>query len=251
MPDYTEIQSREIPFGYTHGCKYTSITVDVPVYLNYLYQRTKLNDVTIIQETLPTSSFHDALARAKEVVFQKFTGSNKENVAAYVNATGISAKRLVPDDGIFPIRGQTVVVEGVSKRLTTTHFETAGLGPTDPQITYIIPRAASQTTVLGGTKQVGNWDSLPNEETTRKIIENAKQFAPELLDDKGEFKVLEVKVGLRPGRKGGPRIEVERVGDYTVCHAYGNAGGGLFNRMIISRLTFQDIKIPLALLQQW
>jgi D-amino-acid oxidase len=228
MPNYTQLVASELPSGYTHGCKYTSITIDVPVYLKYLFQLTKQNDIVTIREALPTFSLHNALSEAQRLILHQYAGSSKEVVAAFVNATGISARELVPDDNVYPIRGQTVVVEGVSKRLTTAHFKTADLGPADPQIIYVIPRAASRNTVLGGTKQEGNWDSSANEETTKKIIENAKQFCPELLDEKGDFKVLDVKVGLRPGRKDGPRIEVESVGDFTVCHAYGNAGGGRY-----------------------
>jgi D-amino-acid oxidase len=41
---------------------------------------------------------------------------------------------------------------------------------------------------------------------------------------------VSVNVGFRPGRKSGPRIEIEEVGEgrqkKVVCHQYGHAGGG-------------------------
>ena len=54
-------------------------------------------------------------------------------------------------------------------------------------------------------------DTTPDAETTEKILQGCKPLAPELLDGKGEFEVLSVPVGLRPARKGGPRVEVEVV----------------------------------------
>jgi hypothetical protein len=68
-------------------------------------------------------------------------------------------------------------------------------------------------------------------------MERVKQFAPELLDVNGEFELVSEQVGLRPGRKGGARVEIEELrlsaqtkGDtITVCHAYGHAGAGYQN----------------------
>jgi D-amino-acid oxidase len=229
MKSFIELESEDIPFGFNYGCKYTSVAIDVPAYLDFLFNSCKKNGALILETTLPTStSFHGTLIKAKDIIKEKFAGTNRESVSAFVNATGISARVLVPDENVFSIRGQTVVVEGVSERITTAHFPTSNLGPNDPDITYVVPRAVSGQTILGGTKQEGNWESKPNSETTKKIIESARQYTPELLDENGEYKVLGVKVGLRPGRKGGARLEVERLGDILVCHAYGNAGGGKF-----------------------
>lgn len=61
-------------------------------------------------------------------------------------------------------------------------------------------------------------------------MEAARQWAPELLNGKGEFEVLGEQVGLRPGRSGGVRCEVEILreeeGEVVVCHAYGHGGAG-------------------------
>ena len=66
---------------------------------------------------------------------------------------------------------------------------------------------------------------------TKEILEAAKAWAPELLNWKGEFEVLSEQVGLRPGRKGGARVEIEELeaGELVVCHAYGHAGAGYQN----------------------
>lgn len=55
-------------------------------------------------------------------------------------------------------------------------------------------------------------------------------MAPELLTaEDGGFEVISVQCGLRPGRKGGPRLESEVFGGRTIVHAYGHAGGGYQN----------------------
>ena len=79
-------------------------------------------------------------------------------------------------------------------------------------------------------RESSNSDNVRNtevsEETTRRILEGCKSLAPELLDSNGEFEVLSVQCGLRPSRKGGPRVEVEEFGNYLVVHSYGHAGAG-------------------------
>ena len=67
-----------------------------------------------------------------------------------------------------------------------------------------------------------------NDETTTSILERCRALAPELLNPNGDFEVLSVQCGLRPSRKGGPRVELEIVGrSFVVVHSYGHAGAGL------------------------
>jgi hypothetical protein len=217
--------------------KYKSIMINVPMYLKYLLNRTTALGARTIKTALPTStSLAGTLYHAAEAV--KYGGlNNKGPIHAFVNATGISARQLVPDDSVFPVRGQTVTVRGEAMGITTVDATPDNPSPASPNITYILPRPHSGTTILGGTKQVGNWSGEPDAQTTKEIVERAKEFAPELLDEKGEFEVVSVQVGLRPGRKGGARVEVEEVGlpgqvggeKFAVCHAYGHGGAGYQN----------------------
>jgi len=163
-------------------------------------------------------------------------GSSAEKIDAFVNATGLSSRHLVPDDSMYPIRGQTVTVIGEAKRITTIDASPSNPTPISPNITYILPRPHSNTTVLGGTKQADNWTAEPDQETTKEILNSAKEWAPELLNENGEFEVLSVQVGLRPGRKDGARVAVEEMRQpgelgqaFVVCHAYGHAGAGYQN----------------------
>lgn len=116
-------------------------------------------------------------------------------------------------------------------------------GASRARATYVFPRPGSGTSVLGGTREAlavpapagggegeaeRGWSAYaaPSDEVTREILGRCKRWCPELLDERGEFEVVSVQVGLRPEREGGPRVEVERVGGRVVCHAYGHAGAG-------------------------
>jgi D-amino-acid oxidase len=210
--------------------------INAPHYIEYLLEKAKKLGATIISTALPTSSgLQQALITATKMVSE---GDQKQGpISAFVNATGLGAMKLVPDEDMFPIRGQTITVSGRAEKITTINFAPNPQRPTDDIITYILPRPESATTVIGGTKQKGNWNDEPDPETTIELLQRAKPFAPELLDENGEFNVISEQVGFRPGRKGGPRIELEKVGDFIVCHAYGHAGAGKY----MNFMNFDDI----------
>lgn len=143
-----------------------------------------------------------------------------------VNASGLGAHTLVPDPNVYPIRGQTVTVKGEAKQITTMFYPDENAS--------ITPRVGSGISVLGSTYDEGNWTPVPDPETTKKIVERCKPMAPELLNEQGEFDIVSVDVAFRPGRKGGPRVEIEEIEcpcsirskKRVVCHTYGHAGGG-------------------------
>ena len=230
-----------LPKGLRDGHTYTSIMINPLMYLQYLFDTVTNLGATIIRETLPKSStFDGALRHARDTLrFRNhnfhpgstiaFSPSDRK-IDAFVNATGLGARTLVPDDAVYPIRGQTVTVKGEAKHITTLVLnDTSSDRTLEPDITYVLPRPHSGTTILVGTKQEGNWNTTPDSETTKRILENAKKWAPELLNAEGEFDVVSVQVGLRPGRTGGARVELERMGDFVVCHSYGHAGAGYQN----------------------
>jgi D-amino-acid oxidase len=222
-----------------HGHTYNSIMINVPMYLQYLFETALSLGAVSIRATLPRSTtLAGTLNYTKETVssYLQKEGQAKPKIDGFVNATGISAKFLVPDESMYPIRGQTITVKGEAKKITTIDASPAHPTPTSTNITYILPRPHSGTTVLGGTKQANNWEAEPNEKTTAEILEGAKEWAPELLNENGEFEIISVQVGLRPGRKSGARVEIEEmrqpaeVGEaYAACHAYGHAGAGFQN----------------------
>ena len=207
--------------------------VNVPLYIHYLYETARSLGAIDIRATLPRcSTFSETLQIAADVLkshLNELGHAEVPQISAFVNATGISALKLVPDPDVYPIRGQTVTVAGEASQITTIDAFPSDSTPSSTPIMYILPRPHSNTTVLGGTKQIEDWNAEPDPQTTGEILRRAKEWAPELLNKNGEFEVLSVQVGLRPGRKGGARVEIESLDGFVVCHAYGHAGAGYQN----------------------
>lgn len=100
----------------------------------------------------------------------------------------------------------------------------------------MIPRPSPAGHVLiGGTFQEDNWDLSVNYDTARSIWSRCLELEPSLKNP--ETKILGHNVGLRPARRGGPRIEAEwfklplkteflptqggKEYNFPVIHAYG------------------------------
>ena len=142
-----------------------------------------------------------------------------------MNATGIGAKTLVPDENIEAIRGQTCLIRGVAPGLITR------LGKKPGETIVIMPRPQDGTSVVGVTREGGVWDVEVHEEVTEQLVEGARAFWEMNMGETKDMEVLKSQVGLRPGRKGGARVEREKVGRWQVVHAYGHAGAGYQNSL--------------------
>jgi D-amino-acid oxidase len=136
-----------------------------------------------------------------------------------VNCTGLGARELTGDREAFPIRGQIV-------RVSQTGLTSAVAAEEGPlSLAYVIPR--DRDVILGGTAEPGEWDLTPDPEVTEEIREKTTRLEPRI----GDARVLEVKVGLRPGRT---TVRVERAElppvdgrpGGTVIHNYGHGGAG-------------------------
>jgi D-amino-acid oxidase len=130
-----------------------------------------------------------------------------------VNATGLAARTLAPDPAVRPARGQIVLVAnpGIESSVRVE----------GPQSTYVHPR--SRDVVLGGTFELDDWRTEPDPATRDAILARCRALVPEL----ASAPVLGERVGLRPVRDGGPRVEAVRVGGGTIVHAYGHGGAGM------------------------
>jgi D-amino-acid oxidase len=77
--------------------------------------------------------------------------------------------------------------------------------------------------ILGGTLEVGSWDTTPDPAEAAAILQRCADIAPSLAG----ADVLESVVGLRPGR---PAVRVE-LDHYLlgvpVVHNYGHGGSGI------------------------
>lgn len=98
----------------------------------------------------------------------------------------------------------------------------------DAESFYLIPRPGGEV-ILGGCYDTGSWDTTVDHALARRILERCYKLDPRLSDGQGvdAVKIIRHNVGLRPSRRGGPRLEAESLSrGRRVIHAYGNGPGG-------------------------
>ncbi|NNF57482.1 MAG: FAD-dependent oxidoreductase [Rhodothermaceae bacterium] len=184
------------PVGYTTAFAGTVPVIESPIYLARLEARLQAHGIGVEIEDVPSL---DALVQPNRLV---------------VVCVGLAARDLLRDDALYPIRGQVV-------RVTNPGVTRVLLDEGDAEaLTYIIPRSAD--CILGGTTQEGVWDTAPDPAVTDAILARAQRLEPALLD----AEVLEVRVGLRPGRTC-VRLEAEQQPDGSaVIYNLGHGGSG-------------------------
>jgi D-amino-acid oxidase len=183
-PGGVSIRRAEPPFG--REVRFTAPLAEMGTYLTWLRSRVRVEQRGVERLT-------DALAEADLVV----------------NATGLAARELAADPAVYPARGQIVLVAnpGIEESVRTEG---------DPN-TYVHPR--SRDVVLGGTFEPDRWDLTPDPEIREGILDRTRALVPALAG----AEILGEKVGLRPCRRGGPRVER----DGRIVHAYGHGGAGM------------------------
>ena len=220
MPDFRELSSDELPKNpavpkIASGCEFTSVCINTAVYLMWLLGQCAANGVVVKRAVLKHIS---------EAAGMSHTGKKADIV---INASGLLACRLggVMDTTVQPARGQTVLVRNEG---TQGMMVTSGCDEADDEMCYTMTRAIGGGTVLGGTYQLGNWESNPDPNVAVRIMKRAVELHPDLTGGNGieALDIVRHGVGLRPSRKGGVRVEKERIDGNWVVHNYGHAGWG-------------------------
>ena len=128
-----------------------------------------------------------------------------------INCAGIGARTLVRDPDLEPHRGQVVLVEKLPLP--------GAVVCDDPPLMYVIPRA--NDCVFGGTNEISA-DLRADPDVTTAIISTCSavlNIAPP--------RIRATRVGLRPYRKSGVRVETGRMEDGRfIIHNYGHGGAG-------------------------
>ena len=129
-----------------------------------------------------------------------------------VNCAGIGAKTLVQDVDLEAHRGQVAIVAKIDNL-------SCAIVSDDAPLMYAIPRA--NDCVFGGTNELDEDRHVDPVATSRIVAECSRVLnidAPTVLAD---------RVGLRPFRKSGVRLERHKLSDgRTVIHNYGHGGAG-------------------------
>ncbi|CAM5303856.1 FAD-binding oxidoreductase [Streptomyces tanashiensis] len=194
-----ELAPEEVPGPYRTGLAARLPLIDMPVHLAFLRDR------------------FEALGGVFERREARALDEAAEEAPVVVDCAGLAARELVPDPGLRPVRGQLVLVEnpGIEEWFTAAD-ESAG------ETTYFFPHP--DRLVLGGTAEEGDERLAPDPATAAAIVARCARVRPEI----AEARILGHRVGLRPGRVGGVRIEaVPLPGGGRLVHHYGHGGAGV------------------------
>ncbi|KAF7551737.1 hypothetical protein G7Z17_g4797 [Cylindrodendrum hubeiense] len=137
LEDFTILPQEQLPKGVKFGVSFTTVTLNAPKHLEYLYQRLKEQyGVRFIRQKIPhiQSAFSSP---STKVVF---------------NCIGNAANTLlgVEDAKCYPTRGQVLLVRA-------PNVQTNIMRHSKDEETYVIPRPGSNgNVILGGYMQRGN-----------------------------------------------------------------------------------------------
>jgi len=204
-----EIPEWAIPLGASVIA--TEIEVSLESFKNGFSLRVPLMDTTIYLDYLATRFRKAGGEIHANVCFEKL-----EDVDAkfdiVINCPGIGARELMHDADLEPHRGQVAIVpkiEGLSCAVVCD----------DAPLMYAIPRA--NDCVFGGTNELSD-NLAADSATTQRIVGECSRVL-----NINKPRVLAERVGLRPFRKSGVRLERDRLVDgRTVIHNYGHGGAG-------------------------
>ncbi|MFG3344419.1 FAD-dependent oxidoreductase [Streptomyces sp. NPDC048018] len=194
-----QLPPREVPGPYGTGLAARLPLIDMPVHLAWL--RGRLKSLGGVVELRAVTDLAEAAAEA----------------AVVVNCAGLGARDLVPDGGMRAVRGQLVLVENPG---VETWF-TAASG-TSSETTYFFPQPGRL--VLGGTAQEDAESPDADPATAAAIVARCARIRPEIAG----ARVLGHRVGLRPARDAGVRLEPRpRPDGGLLVHNYGHGGAGV------------------------
>ena len=189
-----EKQLMNIPSEYEHVYSFSSYMVDCRVYLPWLMGCFQRNG-GIVQ--LCHISSLDELTSYDVVI----------------NCTGLDSRYLASDSGVYPTRGDAVIVQAPWIRQFVFLIN-------KDVYTYVFPRSTS--VLCGGSGRDHNWSELPERSATEDIMKRCTAIVPSL----ASCTIVKEYAGLRPMRSR-VRLEALTEGRRTIVHCYGHGGKGI------------------------
>ncbi|KAG2144556.1 hypothetical protein DEU56DRAFT_790272 [Suillus clintonianus] len=235
MPNFRYIESNELRGPANKGFAFSTISMNAPVYINWLLSKFLAKNGTIVCASL------QHISQLLERGTSPYTGvQSHRDVDALVICAGIGAHALggVEDKDVFPICGETVLLRApwVKFRRTMTKA--------DGTYTYSMPRSNGDV-LCSGTRVPNDWNPVPRPETTEDILVRALQLTPEIAPPQTRVNrkptvedlrpiIIEPGCDLCPRQKGGIRLEVEWLdtptrGKVPVVYNYGHSGYGFLS----------------------
>ncbi|KAL2428989.1 D-amino-acid oxidase [Exophiala dermatitidis] len=214
-----EVPKNELPPGAVFGLDMASFMINTTVYLSWLQtQLLQSKKVTFLRR-----HYHhiDALL------------NDFPDARAVFNCTGLGARHLggVDDEAVYPTKGQTILIAQPKEPLKRMYVQTSAAW--DNEFAHVFPRPLGGGVIIGGVRRDNDWTGEPDLELAERIKRRCCALAPELGRPE-DLQVISHNVGLRPSRKGGARLSLEkrktRQGqaqkDRLVIHNYGASGVG-------------------------
>ncbi|PVU98826.1 hypothetical protein BB560_005601 [Smittium megazygosporum] len=225
----------ELPKGIKEGASYKTLVINSPKYMVWLYDQ-YINAGGFFKQA--------RVSRLRDLEdFESQFYNDGRNSSSYtsdlhiINCSALGSGKLtdVNDRLMHPVRGQVVLVYAPQVSRTVTRIG-------GKFMRYVIPRGDG-TVILGGTHLAYDYNEKPDDETTAEILRETLELTPELVEHTSTMdpearvaelqkKVLAVKVGFRPGRIGGVRLEHDKFYGKSgnlikVIHNYGHNGFGI------------------------
>jgi D-amino-acid oxidase len=202
IPSFPSVMSSEVETSlagsssfFKSGFALTVPLMDTTIYLDYVANRFVAAGGSIAADT------H----------FERLEGVDRK-FDLVINCAGIGARDLMQDRELEPHRGQVAVVPRIERLSCAVVCD-------DAPLMYAIPR--TNDCVFGGTNDLSSELAVDPATTTRIVGECSHVLQIE------KPSVLAARVGLRPFRKSGVRLERDRLRDgRTVIHNYGHGGSG-------------------------
>lgn len=204
--------------GLVDAYSYLTPTIDTDWYLDWLTHEAQSAGVTAVQ-----------LHIRGPLIEQEQRLRAEYGADVIVNCTGLGARELADDPTIESHRSALlrIVHDGTSpSRVTAAHVVTTNTCTDTEKGIFIVPRGVDRL-LLGGLVEPGHYDTeldLANHPPLRDMLDQCIKFLPVLrgaeLDD-----LDPVRVGLRPFRPGGVRLETQP--NTQIVHNYGHGGAGV------------------------
>ncbi|ETM41968.1 hypothetical protein L914_12303 [Phytophthora nicotianae] len=191
-------EAAEVSPGATHGFALETIIYNPKPFMLWLHEEIQKLGGTLKQ--------------------RRVNALDEEECDLLVNCSGLAAKELAGDGTMFPIRGQIINVYNPKLKELKMSVDKDG------EYAYVIPRPNGDV-VLGGTVQKHNWTAENNDSDVDGVWERCCRLWPEVRNSK----VIAKMAGLRPGRTGGVRLEVQAAPTKrgaVLIHNYGHGGSG-------------------------
>jgi D-amino-acid oxidase len=184
----------QVPATFASGFALKVPLMDTSIYLDYLARR--------FREAGGEIHLNRRFAKLEEV---------DPTFDLILNCSGIGARTLAPDADLEPHRGQVVIVPPIDER--------CAIVCNDHPLMYAIPR--TNDCIFGGTNELSD-DCTVDPSATASIVAECSRVL-----EIREPAVLGERVGLRPFRRSGVRVERAQLGDgRPLIHNYGHGGSG-------------------------